>query len=102
MPANFQFVIPGRRSEAEANPESSNHRPGLLDSGFSTLGLRPISRPGMTKTKVRVRTPGESQETRSRSRANGDRASHAVPDLAVDPRHEGPIAPPRLRRRFRD
>src|ERR1700674_1851109 len=42
---NFQLVIPGRRSEAEANPESSNHRPGLLDSGFSTLGLRPTVSP---------------------------------------------------------
>src|ERR1700680_2752697 len=42
---NFQFVIPGRRSEAEANPESSNHRLGLLDSGFSTLGLRPTVSP---------------------------------------------------------
>src|SRR5258707_12618713 len=54
-------VIPGRRSEVEANPESSNHRPGLLDSGFSTLGLRPISRPGMTDTSVRVRTLTSSQ-----------------------------------------
>src|ERR1700694_5737621 len=42
---NFQFVIPGRRSEAEANPESSNHRPGLLDSGFSALGPRPTVSP---------------------------------------------------------
>jgi hypothetical protein len=46
MPTNFQFVIPGRRSEAEANPESSNHRPGLLDAGFfdprpSADGLAP-------------------------------------------------------------
>jgi hypothetical protein len=32
-------VIPGRRSEAEANPESSNHQIGLLDSGFSTLAF---------------------------------------------------------------
>jgi hypothetical protein len=45
MPTNFEFVIPGRRSEAEANPESSNHRPGLLESGFSTRGLRPTVSP---------------------------------------------------------
>jgi hypothetical protein len=25
MRTDFQFVIPGRRSAAEANPESSNH-----------------------------------------------------------------------------
>ena len=54
---NFRFVIPGRPPgrafgapdgrlrEAEANPESSNHRPKLLDSGFSTLGLRPTVEP---------------------------------------------------------
>jgi len=52
-------VIPERRSQrvrplagpmtgsVEANPESSHHRAGLLDSGFSTLGLRLLSRPGM-------------------------------------------------------
>jgi hypothetical protein len=33
------FVIPGRGSEAQANPESSNQR--LLGSGFSIIGLRP-------------------------------------------------------------
>jgi hypothetical protein len=37
---NIHFVIPGRRSEAQANPESSNQRRGLLDSGFSIIGLR--------------------------------------------------------------
>jgi hypothetical protein len=41
----FPAVIPGRRSAAEANPESSNHRRGVLDSGFSTLGLRPTVSP---------------------------------------------------------
>ncbi len=30
----WKIVIPGRRSAAEANPESSNHQLGLLDSGF--------------------------------------------------------------------
>jgi hypothetical protein len=45
MRTDFQIVIPGRRSEAEANPESSNHRPGLLDSGLSTRGLRPTVSP---------------------------------------------------------
>src|ERR1700680_3427616 len=40
-----QSVIPGRRSEAEANPESRSHAPliGCLDSGFAAA-----RRPGMT------------------------------------------------------
>jgi hypothetical protein len=42
---NIHFVIPGRRSEAQANPESSNRRQGLLDSGFSIIGLRPMISP---------------------------------------------------------
>jgi hypothetical protein len=38
-------VIPRRCSEAEANLEFSHPRLGILDSGFSILGLRRLSRP---------------------------------------------------------
>jgi hypothetical protein len=51
---SMNVVIPGRRSQrvrplagpmtgsAQANPESNNEQPLLLDSGFSIIGLRPM------------------------------------------------------------
>jgi hypothetical protein len=45
MAPNIQFAIPERRSEAQANPESSNPQQRLLDSGFSIIGLRPMISP---------------------------------------------------------
>jgi hypothetical protein len=51
----------GAPQRSEANPESSNHRCGLLDSGFSTLGLWLPSRPGMTETNVRIRPPASGR-----------------------------------------
>src|SRR5438094_423163 len=40
-------VIPGRRSEAEASPESSKPRAAI--TGFRALGLLRRPRPGMTR-----------------------------------------------------
>jgi len=41
----MKLVIPGRRSEAEASPESSKH-PAVV-TGFRALGLLRRPRPGM-------------------------------------------------------
>jgi hypothetical protein len=45
MAPNIQLAIPERRSEAQANPESSNPQQRLLDSGFTIIGLRPMISP---------------------------------------------------------
>src|SRR6516164_4182300 len=76
-------VIPGRRGGAEANPESSDHRAGVLDSGFSTLGLRPRSRPGMTDMNVGTRTLGLARHRWLRPRDAP--ALERGPDAAFQP-----------------
>jgi hypothetical protein len=38
---SVRLVIPGRRSEAEAEPGIPNHWPVVMGSGFSALGLWP-------------------------------------------------------------